>query len=158
MPPASRSRPLRDARCEVGSAPVTSPPPCGEGAGGGGRLRRHGLGQLAMPWHQPPRKPVEPRAARQAKALRRSLTEPERRLWWHLRHRLAIEGTHFRRQVALGSYVVDFCCLARKLIFEVDGNQHGSDQGAAYDGKRTALLEAQGFRVLRFSNFEVMRG
>jgi very-short-patch-repair endonuclease len=110
-----------------------------------------------MPWNQPPRESATPHAARSAKALRRKSTEPEKRLWWHLRRRLPTEGTHFRRQVALGPYVADFCCLAHKLVVEVDGNQHGSDAALAHDAARTAYLEAQGFRVVRFSNFEVAR-
>jgi very-short-patch-repair endonuclease len=109
-----------------------------------------------MPWHQPPLKPVAPRAAVHAKALRRNPTEPERRLWWHLRRRLTTEGTHFRRQVAIGPYVADFCCLGRRLVVEVDGNQHGFDRAAPYDAKRTGYLESQGFRVLRFTNRDVM--
>lgn len=111
-----------------------------------------------MLWNQAPLKPVSPRAASNAKRLRLRLTQPEKRLWWHLRHRLPVEGSHFRRQVAIGSYVVDFCCLAARLIVEVDGNQHGFDGPLTYDARRTAYLDKQGFRVLRFSNFEVMRG
>ena len=85
------------------------------------------------------------------------MTEPERRLWWNLRHHLPNTGTHFRRQVALGPYVVDFCCHSAKIIIEVDGGQYRRDGDLAYDAKRTAALEAQGYRVLRFSNAAVMR-
>jgi len=67
-----------------------------------------------------------------------------------------MDGSHFRRQVALGPYVADFCCLAAHVIVEVDGNPHGLDRQAAYDLKRTRFLEAQGFRILRFSNADVM--
>jgi len=91
-----------------------------------------------------------------ARALRRSMTEPERRLWWHLRHRLPVEGSHFRRQVVIGPYIADFCCPRARLIVEVDGNQHGFDAEIAYDARRTAYLEEQGFRVVRFSNRDVM--
>jgi very-short-patch-repair endonuclease len=111
-----------------------------------------------MPWYQPPKKPISPRAVASAKAMRRQLTEPERRLWWHLRHRLPIEQTHFRRQVAIGPYVADFCCLSARLIVEVDGNQHGFAKAIAHDEQRDAFLSRQGFCVLRFSNFDVMRG
>jgi very-short-patch-repair endonuclease len=110
-----------------------------------------------MPWNQPPAYAVSSRAKENAKALRRQMTEPEKRLWWHLRHRLPVEGSHFRRQVAIGNYIVDFCCLPARLILEVDGNQHGFDGALAYDAKRTGYLESQGFRVLRFGNHEVMR-
>ena len=110
-----------------------------------------------MPWNASPQQPATPRARASAKPLRRTLTEPERRLWWHLRHRLPVAGSHFRRQVPLGSYVADFCCFAARLVVEVDGGQHGREADVAYDARRTAALEAQGFRVLRFSNADVMR-
>ncbi|MDP4023226.1 DUF559 domain-containing protein [Methylobacterium sp. NEAU 140] len=110
-----------------------------------------------MSWNAPRLLAPTARASKNARVLRRTLTEPERRLWWHLRHRLPVPGSHFRRQVALGPYVVDFCCLAARLGVEVDGDQHGRAVDAAYDARRTAALEAQGFRVLRFSNAEIMR-
>ncbi|SDO41626.1 Very-short-patch-repair endonuclease [Methylobacterium phyllostachyos] len=92
-----------------------------------------------------------------AKTLRRSFTEAEKRLWWHLRHRLPVDGSHFRRQVALGPYVADFCCLSARLIVEVDGEQHGFEAGTAYDTRRDAYLQSEGFRVLRFPNCMVLR-
>jgi very-short-patch-repair endonuclease len=85
------------------------------------------------------------------------LTEPEKRLWWHLRHRLPLDGTHFRRQVPIGRYLADFCCLRSRLVVEVDGGQHGTDAALDYDERRTAYQKAQGYRVLRFANHEVMR-
>ncbi len=88
--------------------------------------------------------------------MRRELTEPERKLWKALRLRLPIDGTHFRRQVPLGSYIADFCSHRAKLVIEVDGNQHGDDQSIARDAIRTAQIEAQGYRVLRFSNHDVV--
>jgi very-short-patch-repair endonuclease len=88
--------------------------------------------------------------------LRHRQTEPERKLWWHLRHRVPIEGTHFRRQVPIGPYVADFCCLKAKVIVEVDGNQHGYDQNIIRDQKRSSYLVAQGYSVLRVSNRDVM--
>jgi very-short-patch-repair endonuclease len=115
------------------------------------------LTERAMSWNQPPVKPVSARAALHARTLRRSLTEPERRLWRQLRKRLPVEGTHFRRQVAVGPYVADFCILGAKLIIEVDGGQHTTDQAVAYDSRRTAYLQSQGFHVLRFGNADVMQ-
>jgi len=88
--------------------------------------------------------------------LHRRATEPEQKLWWHLRHRLPVQGSHFRRQVPIGPYIADFCCLKAKLIVEVDGNQHGFDANVLKDAKRTAYLASQGYSVLRFSNREVM--
>ncbi|KAA2236985.1 endonuclease domain-containing protein [Salinarimonas soli] len=111
-----------------------------------------------MPWNDPLALAATPAAQINARALRRALTDPEKRLWKALRQRLPVEGSHFRRQVTLGCYVADFCCLKARLIVEVDGHQHGADGALAYDTQRTATLEAQGFRVLRFSNRDVMTG
>ena len=69
---------------------------------------------------------------------------------------MPLDGTHFRRQVPIGPYVADFCCLGARLIVEVDGNQHGYDDHIARDRERTSYLVSQGFAVLRFSNLEVM--
>ena len=91
-----------------------------------------------------------------ARALRHRMTEPEKRLWWHLRHRLPVDGTHFRRQVPIEGYVADFCRLKARLVIEVDGNQHGFDAAMQRDAVRTQALESRGYRVLRFSNREVM--
>ena len=100
-----------------------------------------------------PRSPDHQRA--NAKFLRREMTDPERRLWKAIRIHVELRNTHFRRQVSLGPYIADFCCHAAKLILEVDGDQHVSLQ-ADYDSARTFFLQAQGFRVLRFSNRDVM--
>jgi very-short-patch-repair endonuclease len=111
---------------------------------------------LAITWrNDSERTPTLTDRAR-ARGLRRRSTEPEQKLWWHLRHRLPTDGTHFRRQVPIGPHVADFCCLKAKLIVEVDGNQHGLDDNRAKDAKRTSYLASQGFVVLRFSNREVM--
>jgi len=83
------------------------------------------------------------------------MTPAEKRLWWHL-DRVPVPGTHFRRQAPVGPYVVDFVCHTAKLVIEVDGAQHGFDQNAAADLTRTRWLEAQGYRVLRFWNGEVL--
>src|SRR5690606_34969265 len=63
---------------------------------------------------------------------------------------------HFRRQVPIGSYVADFCCLSPKLVVEIDGNHHGFERNADHDRRRTEYLTGQGFRVIRFTNREVM--
>ncbi len=103
---------------------------------------------------QPKGRPTS-RARSLATRLREEPTEAERRLWRLLRERLPLRRTHFRRQVAIGPYVADFCALKARLIIEVDGNQHGSEQGRAHDARRGAYLLAEGFRVLRFSNRQV---
>jgi BirA family biotin operon repressor/biotin-[acetyl-CoA-carboxylase] ligase len=87
-----------------------------------------------------------------AKALRRRLTDTERRLWTQLRaHRLA--RWKFKRQQPIGPYIVDFVCFRAHLVIEVDGGQH---QGSEADRVRGAWLEGQGFRVLRFWDNEVL--
>ncbi len=92
-------------------------------------------------------------AVDRARKLRRSPTNAERMLWQHLRLRQF--GQHkFRRQRPIGSYIVDFVCLEKDLIIEVDGDQH--DERTEYDEKRTRWLESQGFTVLRFSDHEVL--
>jgi very-short-patch-repair endonuclease len=65
-----------------------------------------------------------------------------------------MEGQKFRRQQPLGRYIVDFVCFEKKLIVEVDGGQHS--ELVVSDSTRTAWLEAQGFRVLRFWNHQVL--
>lgn len=89
-----------------------------------------------------------------AKELRNNPTEAERILWQHLRLR-QFGGYKFRRQQPLGNYIVDFVCLGKRLVVEVDGGQHNSQH--SYDEQRDAWLEQQGFRVLRFWNNEVLQ-
>ena len=89
-----------------------------------------------------------------ARELRRNQTDVERKLWYVLRGRRFC-GTKFRRQQPIGRYLVDFICFEHKLIVELDGSQHGSDDALAYDARRTAYLQSQGFQVLRFWNHEI---
>jgi very-short-patch-repair endonuclease len=84
--------------------------------------------------------------------LRSSQTNAEQRLWYYLRNR-HFQGFKFRRQQTLQGYIVDFVCLERKLVIELDGGQHADQQ--TYDEIRTQKLQQEGFRVLRFWNNEV---
>ncbi|MBU1425374.1 MAG: endonuclease domain-containing protein [Gammaproteobacteria bacterium] len=89
-----------------------------------------------------------------AKALRSNQTEAELRLWYHLRaHRFM--DLKFKRQKPIGSYIVDFVCVERMLIVELDGGQH-SEQ-IEYDQRRDDWLRSQGYTVLRFWNNDVMQ-
>lgn len=90
-----------------------------------------------------------------ASRLRTGGTEAEAILWRHLR-RLDVKDSHFRRQVVIGPYIADFACLAARLVIEVDGSQHGTDAGRSSDEVRTRWLNAEGYRVLRFWNNDVM--
>ncbi len=89
-----------------------------------------------------------------AKTLRTNQTEAEQRLWYHLRaHRFM--GLKFKRQKPMGRYIVDFVCVERRLIIELDGGQHAEQE--EYDQHRDAWLRSQGYTVLRFWNNEVMQ-
>lgn len=91
-----------------------------------------------------------------ARANRRRMTDAEMRLWSHLRV-MREQGLAFRRQSPLGKYIIDFECRKAKLCIELDGAQHGMKDGLAYDAERTAWLNAQGYEVLRFTNFDTLR-
>ncbi len=88
-----------------------------------------------------------------AHALRAGRTDAEERLWNRLRDR-RLAGAKFRRQHPTGPYIVDFCCVERRLIVEVDGGQH-SEAGSGDEG-RSAYLASFGFKVLRFWNSDVL--
>ena len=91
---------------------------------------------------------------RRAQELRRTMTDSERRLWHCLRHREF--GFRFRRQVPIGGYIADFACPAARIVIELDGGQHGSDEAEARDLIRTSEIQRCGFRVIRFWNHEVI--
>ncbi|HWT18612.1 MAG TPA: endonuclease domain-containing protein [Variovorax sp.] len=93
------------------------------------------------------------RARVRARSLRATPTDAEALLWHHLRDR-RMADRKFRRQRPMGPYFVDFACVEAKLIVELDGGQHV--EAAAYDENRTRFLQAQGYRVLRFWNNEVL--
>jgi very-short-patch-repair endonuclease len=89
-----------------------------------------------------------------ARALRNQSTDAEKRLWHFLRAG-QLRGRKFRRQAAVGAYVVDFVCFADKLIVELDGPQHLEPEAAQHDQRRTNWLASRGFRVVRFRNQEL---
>ena len=95
-----------------------------------------------------------PKIMRRAKELRREQTPAERKLCTYLSER-KIKGVKFRRQHAIGNFIVDFCAVKEKLIIELDGSQH-LDQ-SEYDEERTAYLEVQGYKVIRFWNNQVLK-
>ncbi len=87
-----------------------------------------------------------------ARELQRSQTEAERVFWNHVRGR-RLSGFKLRRQHPIVPFVVDFVCLDRRLIIELDGGQHAED--VEEDQKGSVFLESQGYRILRFWNTEV---
>jgi len=85
--------------------------------------------------------------------LRNDQTDAERKLWSVLRgHTL---GVKFRRQHPIGSFIVDFCCVEKRLVVELDGGQHATQ--TEQDAKRARFLNGRGYRVLRLWNDDVMR-
>jgi very-short-patch-repair endonuclease len=89
-----------------------------------------------------------------ARELRRNQTPAERKLWAKLRGR-QLCGLKFRRQHPIGRCIADFCCVARKLVIEIDGDSHASQ--AEYDRDRTVYLQERGYTVIRFTNEQVRR-
>ena len=88
-------------------------------------------------------------------ALRRASTDAERALWRLLRSR-QLEGYKFRRQHAVGPYILDFYCPESRLAVEVDGSQHYTADGLADDAARTAYLRSAGIEVMRLPNSDVL--
>jgi very-short-patch-repair endonuclease len=89
-----------------------------------------------------------------ARRMRGDATAAEAKLWKSLRKHPII-GSHFRRQVVIGPYIADFACVAARLIVEVDGAQHGEEPNVRSDKLRTAWLEPEGYKVLRFWNNDI---
>jgi very-short-patch-repair endonuclease len=88
-----------------------------------------------------------------ARKLRNNPTDTENFLWKYLRLE-QIDRLKFRRQQPIGNYIVDFVCLEKRLIVELDGGQHA--EGKSYDNVRDKWLKKQGFKVLRFWNTDVL--
>jgi very-short-patch-repair endonuclease len=91
-----------------------------------------------------------------SRELRRNSTPAERKLWAALRG-ASLDGFKFRRQQRLGIYFGDFVCQSERLVIEVDGGGHDGAEAQAKDERRTAFLEHEGYRVVRFTNAEVMK-
>ena len=92
----------------------------------------------------------------QRKELRNSLTIAEAVLWNQLKDN-QLAGKKFRRQESIGPYIADFYCPESRLIVELDGAGHFTENGAEYDAKRTEYFREQDFRVIRFENKTVYR-
>jgi very-short-patch-repair endonuclease len=92
-----------------------------------------------------------------AKHLRVDSTPAEKHLWEQLRNRQLV-NQKFRRQVPIGPYIVDFICLERKMIIEIDGWTHSTEAEVSNDKRRTSYFESQGYKVLRFQNIEIKEG
>ena len=93
-------------------------------------------------------------ANERARALRKTMSDAEWKLW-HALCSNQVSGYRFRRQHPIGVFIADFTCLEKKLIVEVDGEQHAEPAQTAHDAERTQWLESRGYRVLRFWTNEV---
>ncbi|CAH1652785.1 MULTISPECIES: DUF559 domain-containing protein [unclassified Chelatococcus] len=125
---------------------TSDPSPSGEG----GPAHRAGSGGVPRRQRRSPLPTTLPRG------LRQQMTPQEVKVWNWLREEIVPAGFHFRRQVAIDRYVVDFACLKHRVVVEIDGIQHGFDDHTA-DRIRDSKLAALGFRVLRFTNGDVER-
>ena len=127
--------------CEVKGC-WSKPPlaPCGRGVGGEGSLKATHF--------------YTPQSLAYSKELRQSMTDAERILWYYLRNR-QLNNLKFRRQEAIGDYIVDFICYEKKLIIELDGSGHLEEKQVKHDKIRDEFLKNAGFDVIRIYNTDV---
>jgi very-short-patch-repair endonuclease len=102
------------------------------------------------------RRTSKPAALERARDLRLNRTDTEGLLWWKLRG-LKPLGLHFRRQVPLRGYFLDFAEHGSRIAIELDGSQHGTEANRARDSIRDRVIADEGYRVLRFWNGDVRR-
>ena len=95
-----------------------------------------------------------PNLTSNARALRKSMTKEEQKLW---KLYLCRCQPRFHRQYVIGNYIADFYCHKAKLVVELDGSQHYTPEEKQYDEKRTKYLQSQGLQVLRFSNLDILQ-
>ena len=87
-----------------------------------------------------------------ARGLRRKMTPQERKLWYEFLRKYPVK---FYKQRIIESFIVDFYCADARLVIELDGSQHYTEQGKAYDEERSQILELYDLKVLRFTNLEL---
>ena len=93
-----------------------------------------------------------PRLTRNSQTLRKGMTKEDRHLWYDF---LRTYPVRFQRQKTIDGFIVDFYCYKAKLVIEIDGSQHYTDEVIIYDEKRTQVLNKYNLEVLRFSNLDV---
>ena len=98
--------------------------------------------------------PYNQKLITRAKELRKNSTIPEKKLWQEY---LRFRKPRFLRQRAINNFIVDFYCASHKLVIEIDGDSHFTEEGQQYDLERTQILEGYGLTVIRFTNDEVMK-
>jgi very-short-patch-repair endonuclease len=104
---------------------------------------------------KPPAWRVSTRQRTRARTLRRDQTDAEQIVWNAIRAR-RLCGARFRRQTPIGPFIVDFVCNDARLVVEIDGGQHYETEHLKRDARRDEFLAAKGYRILRFSNYDVM--
>ncbi len=87
-----------------------------------------------------------------ARELRKEMTPQERKLWYKFLQKYPVK---IYKQRIIDSFIVDFYCASAKLVIELDGSQHYTDQGIAYDSERSAILSKYNLEILRFSNRQI---
>ena len=87
-----------------------------------------------------------------ARELRRNMTPQEKKLWYQFLRKYPVK---LYKQRIIDSFIVDFYCASAKLVIELDGSQHYTEQGEAYDAERSACLARCGLEVIRFTNAEI---
>ena len=98
--------------------------------------------------------PYDPKLVERARELRKNMTPAERKLWYHY---LRCFRYRVLRQRPLDHYIVDFYCPQLRLVIEIDGESHCTEEGKAHGDERTAVLEGYSLRVMRFDNQQVLR-
>src|SRR3989338_4502814 len=92
--------------------------------------------------------------------LRRELRHnatPAEKVFWDMVCDKKLSGLKFRRQHSIGKYIVDFYCAALRLIVEIDGDSHGTDEGLEADKIRTTYLESQNYKIIRYANSDILK-
>lgn len=98
--------------------------------------------------------PYNPKLVPIAKELRKNPTPAEKKLWQDCLRNFPVRVL---RQRPIDHFIVDFYCAALKLVIEVDGEGHFTEQGKQYDAERTQILQGYGLKVIRFTNVEVLQ-
>jgi very-short-patch-repair endonuclease len=99
--------------------------------------------------------PYNANLKQRSQQLRDNLTDAEKHLWSKIRMK-QLKGLWFYRQKPLGVYIADFYCPKAKMVIEVDGGQHFTNETVEYDKVRNEYMESIGLKVLRFTNMEVL--
>lgn len=102
-----------------------------------------------------PHSNITPKTRERARKLRTELTRAEAKMWNLLRD-FRPRGARFRRETPIGPYIADFAWLSKKIVIEVDGDSHETDEGRAHDKVRDAWMKDQGYTVLRFDNLDLI--